>query len=153
MRKILLLLVLCFTASIFTASAQKKSTENVSSENAGDYATLYVYRPGNITGAMVGYDIKITYADGTVEELGRVKNNNKFTAKLTKEGKAEITAKTEKRASATVNVKFGEKYYLKASVKEGWAMAVPELTIVYPDQGESDFENLGKKKSKKNKEE
>lgn len=151
MRKLLLLFVLLSTAGFYTANAQKKTNEKSSSESTEDYATLYVYRPGNISGAIVGYDLKVTYPDGTVEELGRVKNNSKFIAKLTQEGKVEITAKTEKKVSATLNVKFGEKYYLRATAKEGWAMAVPELTVIYPDQGESDFENLGKKKAKKKK--
>ena len=152
MKKILSLVLFIGFVSLSQVSAQSNKTEkSVATENT-NFATLYVYRPGNIDGAIVGYELKITYADGTEEKLGRVKNNSKFEVKLTKEGKAELWAKTEKRASATLNVKFGESYYLKAGTKAGWAMGSPELTIVYPDQGISDYENLGKKKSKKKEE-
>ncbi len=122
---------------------------NEQADASNTFATAYVYRPGNYTGALSGFDIHITYADGTEEVLGRVKNNNKFEAKLTKEGKAEIWAKTEKKASVTVNVKFGERYYIKAGIKMGVMLNRPELTLVFPDQGETDYASMGKKKEKK----
>ncbi len=151
MKKVLSLVFSLFLLGLLQGSAQTSKTEESAPENGKDYATLYVYRPGNVEGAIVGYELKVTYADGSEEKLGRIKNNSKFEVKLTKEGKAELWAKTEKYVSATVDVKFGESYYLKAGTKPGWAMGQPELTLVYPDQGKIDYENFGKKRAKKNK--
>lgn len=146
MKKIFLLLMFAFTCGIITVSSQSVAEKTPDMEN---YATIYIYRPGSYEGALMGFDIHVTYADGTEEVLGRSKNKDKFEAKLTKEGKAEIWAKTEKKSSVTVNVKFGEKYYVKATVKTGIALNRPELTMVYPDQGAEEYENLGRKKAKK----
>lgn len=107
-------------------------------------ATLYIYRPGKYTGALAGFDIHVTYADGTEEVVGRIKNNNKFEVKLKKEGQVEIWAKTEKKAMVKADIVFGKSYYVKAGMKTGVVLNRPELTLVDPSQGKTDYEEMRK---------
>ena len=116
-----------------------------STSNACDstrYALLYVYRPRNFTGSAVVYDLKMTNPVAKNLFVGRVKNNSKFVVKLHQEGTTEIFAVTESKRVVTINVKFGHKYYLKCGVTTGFFVGRPELNLVYPEQGELDFDNI-----------
>jgi len=137
------------TSDSSAVKAKAESTNSVSSKVPSDtsqYALLYVYRHKNFTGSAVSYDLKITNSVLKEFLIGRVKNNSKFVVAIYQEGKTEISATTESKRFVTVNVKFGQKYYLKCGVSMGWVVGKPELNLVYPDQGELEYENVKIKK-------
>jgi hypothetical protein len=101
------------------------------------YATLYVYRPKNFAGSAVGYDLHIDN-----EIVCRVKNNTKYEVKIHKEGNVEIWAKTEAKESVKLDIKYGEKYYLKCAITMGAFVGRPSLILVYPVQGELDYSHM-----------
>jgi hypothetical protein len=115
--------------------------------DSSNYAMLYVYRPKNYVGSFISYDLKLTNSAYTDLVLGEVKNNSKFAVKLMQEGKTEIWAKTEVKNSVNIDVKYGEKYYIKCGVTMGVVVGRPDLNLIYPGQGVLDYENF-KGKSK-----
>jgi hypothetical protein len=77
--------------------------------------------------------------------VGRVKNNSKFIVKLYQEGKTQIFGQTESRREVNIDVKFGKKYYLKSGIATGVFVGRPEMNLIYPEQGELDYENVSSK--------
>jgi len=122
-------------------TAKSSNSPGVSSDTS-QYALLYVYRPRNFTGSAISYDIKLTNSVLNKSYIGRINNNSKFVVKLYQEGKTEIFASTESTRSVLLNVKFGQKYYLKCGVTTGIIVGRPELNLVYPEQGELDYLNV-----------
>lgn len=106
------------------------------------YALLYVYRPKNMLGFAISYDLKVSNAMFKDMSVGRVKNNTKFIVKLYQEGPTEILARTEAKSFVNVNVKFGAKYFLKCGLTTGLFVGRPELSLIYPEQGELDYTNM-----------
>ena len=133
------------SASKATKIVQKDSiiSANVKSDTA-NYALLYVYRPKNFVGIAISYDLKISNSEVQKFVVGRVKNNSKFVVKLYKEGKTEILAKTEAENSVSIDVKYGQKYYLKCGISMGVLVGRPDLNLVYSEQGELDYANVKK---------
>jgi len=115
---------------------------NIVQSDTANYAVLYVYRPRNYVGSIISYDLKLTNSFITDYVIGKVKNNSKFEVKLFQEGKTEIYAKTESKRSVFIDVKFGQKYYLKCGISMGVMVGRPELNLIYPEQGELDYENV-----------
>jgi hypothetical protein len=105
-----------------------------------NFAVIYLFRPKNYTGSAISYDVHI--GDSIVR---RVKNNSKFAIKLYREGKTEVWAKTESLASLTIDVKFGEEYYLKCGIKTGFWVGVPEMNFLDKSQGRSEYLNVENK--------
>lgn len=139
MKSLLIGLFCLFTINVFAQTSENTTTDS------SKYATLYVYRPKNYEGSMIGYNIKVNE-----QVVGRIKNNSKFEVKLYKEGPAEIAAETEQQRKVKINVEFGKSYYLKCGVTTGIWVGRPEINLVYPEQGKMDYENLEAKKSRKN---
>ena len=110
--------------------------------DTSNYALLYVYRPKSFSGSFISYDLRLTNALFPENVLGSVKNNSKFVVKLYQEGKSEIWARTESKRSVFIDVKFGQKYYLKCAIGMGIMVGRPELNLIYPDQGVLDYENV-----------
>lgn len=110
-----------------------------------NYALLYVYRPKNMMGFAISYDLKVSNDTFKDMAVGRVKNKSKFVVKLYQEGMTEILARTESKSSVKINVKFGAKYYLKCGITTGLFVGRPELSLVYPEQGELDYTNMESK--------
>ncbi len=106
-------------------------------ESPPTYAILYVYRPPGL-GALIGYDIELY--DNIV--LCRAKNNSFYEIKLRKEGKMKLTGTTESTSSVTIDVKFGEEYYLKCTMHMGVVVGEPDLRIVPNWQGSIEYEQL-----------
>jgi len=106
------------------------------------YALLYVYRPKNMVGFAISYELKVSDSISSEVPVGRVKNNSKFVVKLTQEGMTDIIARTESKKVVKLNVKFGAKYYLKCGITMGVMVGRPELNLVYPEQGELDYANM-----------
>jgi len=159
MKKVLIFISFLFLGSL-VCQAQTDSTKTVSDSilhkgfktktadsipaktDTLKYALLYVYRPKNMVGFLIGYNLKVSnelFKDMTV---GRVKNNSKFVVKLKQEGITEILARTEAKSSVKLNVKFGEKYYLKCGLTVGMFVGRPDLNLITPEQGELDYANV-----------
>lgn len=106
------------------------------------YALLYVYRPKNFVGSFISYKLRVSNGSNLEEPVGRVKNNSKFVVKLYNEGLTEIIAQTEAKTVIKLNVKFGSKYYLKCGVSVGAFVGRPALNLIFPEQGELDYDSL-----------
>lgn len=158
MKKILILLTfscISYLSNAQTDTSTKTSDSIMINENklsptdsilnqtdTTNYALLYVYRPKNFSGSAMSYDLKITNALFSDHPIGRVKNNSKFIVKLYQEGKTQLFAQTESKRAVLIDVKFGKKYYLKCGITIGVLVGRPELNLIYPEQGELDFENV-----------
>src|SRR6266542_932422 len=110
---------------------------NETTDSAAHYATLYVYRVRNFVGSMVGYKLHVNDSD-----VCKIKNNSKYAIKLYKEGITEIWAKTEKKASVKIDVKFGKEYYVRCGLTTGIFAGRPQLNMIAPEQGKLDFDNV-----------
>jgi hypothetical protein len=123
----------------------KKTTDSLSVKVQTDttkYATLYVYRPALFVGSFISYNLHITNSAIKDSIVGRVKNNSKFIVKIYQEGKTQIYGQTESKKVINFDVKFGKKYYLKSGIATGVFVGRPELNLIYPEQGELDYENV-----------
>lgn len=125
--------------AIDTSQMQRSSAEL---SDTSKYALLYVYRPKKFAGSAIVYTIRISNSLLKDEVVGDANNNTKFMIKLYEEGKTEISAKTESKRSVTLNVRFGEKYYLKCGVTMGVLVGRPELLLIDPLKGEIEYANV-----------
>jgi hypothetical protein len=98
------------------------------------YAILYVYRPNGM-GVLVGYNIEV---NGKV--VCKAKNNSCYEIKLYKEGPTEVAAETS--GSVTLNVKFGEEYYLKCQVQGGVLEGQPFFGIMPKWKGSAEYNEV-----------
>jgi hypothetical protein len=129
-----IIIKLLFFIAISTSSmAQSESRQN-ESKISGDqneshpdtskYATLYLYRPKNAVGGLVGYNIKLD--DSTICKL---KNNKRFSIRLYKEGTVKIWPNNEEK-KMEIKVKSGEEYFVKFMMVSGLVGAHPELNLI-----------------------
>jgi hypothetical protein len=130
------------TSDTLKANSTRDSIPGKVQLDTDNYALLYVYRPKNYVGSIISYDLKLNNSLLTGSVIGRVKNNSKFVVKLYQEGKTEIFAQTESKKSVTIDVKYGQKYYLKCGIAMGAFVGRPELNLIYPEQGVLDYENI-----------
>jgi hypothetical protein len=136
-----------FDSTTIKANA-KTQIDSASMKNKADtikYALLYVYRPRNYVGSLISYDLNISNALVKESKVGRVNNNSKFVVKLYQEGKIQIFAQTESKRAVNIDVKYGKKYYLKCGLTMGILVGRPELNLIYPEQGELDYDNVAAK--------
>jgi hypothetical protein len=112
-----------------------------STVDTSKYATLYVYRPSSIVGVAIGYDL---YVDDKV--VCRIKSGVKYAIKVYKEGTIEVWGQTESKESITLNVKFGEEYYIKCGLSPGFAVGRPSLLIEEKNIGKEKYLKIKKKK-------
>lgn len=87
------------------------------------YALLYVYRPQSSYGFAVNYNVHI---DTT--EL-RMKNGKGYMVKLPVEGPLTIWTRTEKKKELTLDVKFGQVYFVRCGVQMGVVVGVPSMEL------------------------
>ncbi len=106
------------------------------------YATLYVYRPALFVGSFISYNLHLSNSAIQDSVIGRVKNNSKFMVRIYQEGKAQIFGQTESKREISIDVKFGKKYYLKSGIAVGVFVGRPEMNLIYPDQGELDYQSV-----------
>lgn len=117
--------------------AERDSIRKMKFGDSPHFAIIYVYRLRNYSGSAVSYDLHI---GDTV--ICRVKNNTKYEIKVFKEGEIELWGRTETRASMTIDVKFGQEYYLKCGVKMGLAIGRPEFNLIDKSQGKPEYESM-----------
>jgi len=109
------------------------------------YAILYVYREKKGEGCLIGYDIHL----GDDSVICRARNNSAYEIKLNKQGKIKIWAMTESKSKVTIDVKFGEEYYLNCGIKIGVFVGEPTLELVGKDGGEAMFNDIKKQEESK----
>ena len=126
----LILLSSCGSKSAVSSSAGVTQSYQLSD----DCALLHIYRPGSMVGMAVSYDLKLND-----EVVFRVKNKSKTTIKITNEGMKKLTAKTEATSELSIDVKFGQEYYVQCGVEMGVVVGRPKLDIVDNTKGKSDF--------------
>ena len=129
---------------IYTSKAQTNSIIHLRQtiNDTTQYATLYIYRPANTVGGLVGYHINVN--DSTVV---KIKNNSKAAVKLYREGPAQISVGNEDK-KVNVHVRFGEVYYIKFGMLSGLVGAKPEINLISPEQGQAEYDDIKDKKSK-----
>lgn len=98
-----------------------------------DYAILNIYRPRGI-GPLVSYDLYL--GDSAIY---RVKNRQKTTLYIKKEGYNSLWAKTESKTEIPINIKVGHTYYLRCSVTMGAIVGRPSLELVDSKTGKLEF--------------
>lgn len=106
-------------------------------ENA-DYAMVYFYRPSNFQSSMIGF--KIRKEDGTI--IGRVRNGEKFSYKVTSFGPQEFKARTESETAVMLDIQPGEEYFVRCSLKYGVAVGRPQLDIIENYIGIQEYDEM-----------
>ena len=115
---------------------QFKGFQNPSANNA----MVYVYRPSKGVGGGVHYN---AYAnDGVADKLiGDIKNGGYANAEIPANKEVEIWAKTESKASVTIDTQDGETYCIKAGVGMGFFVGRPKLEKVDRQTCEAEIVN------------
>ena len=142
----LLAVIILATIELNTSAAYAQDTStvlNTIKTDTGKYALLYVYRKRALAASLGKYDIHV---DDSI--VGTASNNSKFMVRLYKEGPTSIWAKTESKRSVTVDVKFGQEYFLQCGYSSGLFLLRPQLDLIYPGQGRLDFDAIEDKKQK-----
>lgn len=106
-------------------------------DSTWNYAKLYVYRSGGQAGFLIGYNL---YLGDSI--IGRVKSNSKQEIKITKKGLNSLWAKTEAKTEIPIDVEFGRAYYLRCSMGMGVMVGHPELQLMDPVQGKSEYNSI-----------
>lgn len=126
--------------TLFESVSEKQYIKKLNSKN--DYALLYVYRPGKFAGSKGEY---ILYFDDNIMCIS--KNKSAYIFKIFKEGNFKLSAKlyNQKEVTQNIEIKLGQKFYLKAGVKfvattaSGWR---PDLLIIDSEKGSDEFSEI-----------
>ena len=78
------------------------------------------------------------------EKVFKAKNNSSAEVKIKKNGTYEICAKTESKASITLDIELGMEYYICCSLGMGAFVGRPELSLVDPSIGKIEYEKIKK---------
>lgn len=129
-KKSLLLLIatlgVTFTFTGCGAKGEKFGNFKLPSENK---SMLYVYRPTSFVGGGVYYDIHVN--DNNKDEIiGTLRNGGFIEKEMTSTENIEIWAKTESKASVSLDLKPNETYCIKGGVGIGFLVGRPNLEIV-----------------------
>jgi hypothetical protein len=125
--RILGLLTLCFTglAAIAQGPAPDSQPTTVAKTSK---ATVYVYRYKQFVGSALAPSV---YCDET--ELARMENGRYFAVKLDP-GKHTFSS-NDKQSGTELDVKAGEKYFLRVEIATGLMKGHGRLILVSPEQG------------------
>jgi hypothetical protein len=74
--------------------------------------------------------------------LCHVWQETKTTIRITTPGDYTLWAKTEKREEIPISIQLGKEYYLRCGLKTGAFLRRPELLLVDPQMGKSEFDKL-----------
>lgn len=128
--KNLLVLVTTISATfIFTgcgAKGEKFGSFKMPSENK---SMLYVYRPSSFVGGGVYYDIQVN-KNNKDEIIGTLRNGGFIEKEIIPTENLEVWAKTESKASVSLDIKPNETYCVKGGVGVGFLVGRPNLEIV-----------------------
>nr|NQU90035.1 hypothetical protein [Bacteroidota bacterium] len=76
----------------------------------------------------------------------RVKNKFKTAITVTEEGKLTLWAKTESKTDLSINVEFGNEYYIRCGVSMGFFVGHPTPELVDSKTGKLEYESFKAKK-------
>lgn len=129
-KKNLLILVATIGATfIFTgcgAKGEKFGSFKLPTENK---SMLYVYRPSSFVGGGVYYDINVNKNNDN-EIIGTLRNGGFIEKEILPTENVEVWAKTESKASVSLDMKPNEIYCVKGGVGVGFLVGRPNLEIV-----------------------
>ncbi len=115
-------LLVAFT--LVTGCAAKGTSFQEVTDIPKDRGLVYVYRSNSIIGSAIRYSV---YADKDVVcKLIR----GGYCLYYAKPGEVEFWGRTESKGSLTVDVKAGQKHYVKGSLTVGFAVGRPNLSLV-----------------------
>jgi len=102
------------------------------------YAVLYVYRSKKINQMLIDYPVYFN------DNLLFIAHNKSFAIfKILQEGPASFFGKFEKNTTnATIDFKFGKKYFLKCDIHIG-IYAKPDLKPIDEEKGREEFDKIG----------
>jgi len=131
--KTMIKLGLLVTFAVITGCAASGPAFKEITDIPQDKGLVYVYRPNSIIGSAIRYSV---YADQDVVcKLIR----GGYCLYYAKPGEVEFWAKTESKASLTVDVKAGQKHYVKGSLSMGFAVGRPNLSLVEEQEALKDI--------------
>jgi len=84
---------------------------------------IYIYRPSRMGGAFYYYDVHVEKGKGFPLK------NGKCFRYFAKPGEVEVWAEQETKSSVTLDVKSGETYYVRGTLKFGWIESRPYLEV------------------------
>lgn len=128
----LLLLLGVLAATQFGCASLGKPYEPVSSV-APDKAVVYIYRPSSFFGAAVSYTVNA--GDKPVVKLA----NGGYYPYIASPGEVEIWAETESKSSVTLDLKAGDRRYVRGTLGIGIVMGRPNLSVVEPAAAEAEI--------------
>lgn len=105
---------------------------------------VYIYRPFNLIGSGVVYDVKVGETAVTTLSIGG------YYPYFAKPGEVELWAKTESKSSVTLDVKAGQTYFVKGTVGVGILVGRPHLMVVPTEIGEKEIVECNLIPEKKN---
>lgn len=132
------LAVVCVMMLISVASAQQAANSgNAASvtQSVHSPATVYVYRYKEFSGKALSPSV---YCDGT--ELARIENGRYFVVTLAP-GK-HVFRSNDKQSGIDVDLKSGEKYYVRVELAAGFWKGHGRVVSVTPDQGSYEIQKL-----------
>ncbi|MEM7228866.1 MAG: DUF2846 domain-containing protein [Planctomycetota bacterium] len=123
-RTMLLLLVACIAVGCSTNRPAYTPVQ------AGDDAVIYLYRTGNLAGAVTSLPLRV---DG---QLAGTLKNDMYTYAIVPPGEYLVSSETSSDISELrVTTERGTAYYVRADVIRGLLSGRPRLTLVVPSAG------------------
>jgi hypothetical protein len=101
------------------------------------YALLHLYRPGKMTGFLIGYDVHV--GDSVSY---RARNGSQGEVRRSVPGPVKLWAKTEAREEITLDVQPGREYYVRCTLGAGAVVGRPHLQQVSVSQGRKESAGL-----------
>ena len=133
--------IACANLLLGLASAQQQTqqaaapADTAAAQTADAQATIFVYRYKQFVGSALSPSV---YCDET--ELARIENGRFFVVRLPA-GK-HLFRSNDKQAGIDVDLKSGQKYYLRVELATGLMKGHGRLTSVAPEQGSYEIKNL-----------
>ena len=102
-------------------------------------ASLYIYRPWKLVGAAMSFKLSINDI-----EICTVKNKFGTVIKLQKEDRIYIKASGTmvNSASTSIDIKYGEHYFLKCELNMGLILGNISLHLVDPHIGQNEYDKI-----------
>lgn len=116
-------------------SQQPASASTATSADTKSQATVYVYRYKQFVGKALSPSV---YCDEN--ELARMENGRYFVVTLP--AGTHVFRSNDKQAGINLDVKPGEKYYVRVEIAAGFMKGHGRLVSVAPEQGSYEIKNL-----------
>lgn len=131
--------IACAALFCSIASAQQPAVNTAqgpsASQDSNSEATVYVYRYKQFVGKALSPSV---YCDEN--ELARIENGRFFAVKLP--AGAHVFRSNDKQAGIDVDLKAGERYYVRVEIATGFMKGHGRLVSVAPEQGAYEIKNL-----------